>query len=85
VPTRRRPICPGCPIALQAAKRSGSTRNGRPVAWLVPEPAEETTNIGSGIAQIREFRKGRKFEDDIAIRELIDVASDRGPRARAGR
>ena len=48
------------------------TRNGRPVARLVPEPAMQTTDIGSVIAQIREFRKGRKLGDDITIRELIE-------------
>jgi antitoxin (DNA-binding transcriptional repressor) of toxin-antitoxin stability system len=48
------------------------TRNGRPVARLVPEPAEEITDIHSVIAQIREFRKGRKLGDDITIRELIE-------------
>jgi prevent-host-death family protein len=48
------------------------TRNGRPVARLVPEPAEEITDIRSVIAQIREFRKGRKLGDDITIRELIE-------------
>ena len=48
------------------------TRNGRPVARLVPEPVEETTDIRSVIAQIREFRKGRKLGDDITIRELIE-------------
>ncbi len=48
------------------------TRNGRPVARLVPEPAAETTDIGSVIAQIREFRKGRKLGDDLTIRELIE-------------
>ena len=45
------------------------TRNGRPVARLVPEPAEEITDIRSVIAQIREFRKGRKL-GSITIREL---------------
>ena len=48
------------------------TRNGRPVARLVPEPAKEITDIRSVIAQIREFRKGRKLGDDITIRELIE-------------
>ncbi len=48
------------------------TRNGRPVARLVPEPAEQTTDISSVIAEIREFRKGRKLGDEITIRELID-------------
>ena len=47
------------------------TRNGRPVARLVPEPADEITDIRSVIAEIREFRKGRKLGDDITIRELI--------------
>ena len=48
------------------------TRNGRPVARLVPEPAEETSDIRSVIAQIREFRKGRRLGDDLTIRELIE-------------
>jgi prevent-host-death family protein len=48
------------------------TRNGRPVARLIPEPADESTDIRSVIAQIREFRKGRKLGDDITIRELIE-------------
>ena len=48
------------------------TRNGRPVARLVPEPAEEITDIHTVIAQIREFRKGRKLGGDITIRELIE-------------
>ena len=48
------------------------TRNGRPVARLIPEPAEHATDIRAVIAQIREFRKGRKLGDDITIRELIE-------------
>jgi prevent-host-death family protein len=48
------------------------TRNGRAVARLVPEPAGGTTDIGAVIAQIREFRKGRKLGDDIKIRDLIE-------------
>jgi prevent-host-death family protein len=48
------------------------TRNGRPVARLVPEPAEENPDIRSIIAQIREFRKGRKLGGDVVIRELIE-------------
>jgi prevent-host-death family protein len=47
------------------------TRNGRPVARLVPEPLEERDDIRSVIAQIREFRKGRKLGADVTIRELI--------------
>src|SRR5262245_55408110 len=48
------------------------TRNGRPVARLVPEPAEEATKIRSVIAQIREFRKGRKLGQDVTIHEPIE-------------
>jgi prevent-host-death family protein len=48
------------------------TRNGRPIARLVPEPAEEAADIRSVIAQIREFRKGRRLGDDVTIRELIE-------------
>lgn len=48
------------------------TRNGRPVARLVPEPLEEAADIRSVIAEIREFRKGRKLGKEITIRELIE-------------
>ena len=48
------------------------TRNGRPVARLVPEPAEEMTDTRAVIAQMREFRKGRKLGDEITIRDLIE-------------
>ncbi len=45
---------------------------GRPVARLVPDPDQQDTDVRSVIAQIREFRKGRKLGDDITIRELIE-------------
>jgi len=48
------------------------TRNGRPVARLVPDPGDQGTDVRAVIAQIREFRKGRKLGDDITIRELIE-------------
>ena len=48
------------------------TRNGRPVARLVPEPGEQVIDIRLVIAQIREFRTGRRLGDDITIRELIE-------------
>jgi antitoxin (DNA-binding transcriptional repressor) of toxin-antitoxin stability system len=47
------------------------TRNGRPIARLVPEPLEELDDNRSVIAQIREFRKRRKLRADVTIRELI--------------
>jgi prevent-host-death family protein len=48
------------------------TRNGRPIARLVPEPPEEVRDIRAVIAEIREFRKNRTLGDDITIRELIE-------------
>ncbi|WP_337173550.1 type II toxin-antitoxin system prevent-host-death family antitoxin [Paludisphaera sp.] len=48
------------------------TRNGRPVARLVPEPGEEAADVRSVIAEIREFRKGRKLGDGVTLRDLID-------------
>jgi antitoxin (DNA-binding transcriptional repressor) of toxin-antitoxin stability system len=47
------------------------TRNGRPVALLVPEPLQERDDNRSVIAQIREFRKRRKLRANVMIRELI--------------
>jgi prevent-host-death family protein len=48
------------------------TRNGRPIARLVPEPAEEARDVRAVIAEIREFRKGRRLGDDVSIRDLIE-------------
>ena len=47
------------------------TRNGRPVARLVPEPANDTPEVRSVIAQVREFRKGRRLKG-VSIRELVE-------------
>ena len=48
------------------------TRNGRPVARLVPEPPQEKADVSAVIAEIRKFRGGRKLGDDVSIRDLID-------------
>lgn len=48
------------------------TRNGRPVARLVPESAEAAPDIKAVIAEMREFRKGHRLGDDLTIRQLID-------------
>jgi prevent-host-death family protein len=48
------------------------TRNGRPVARLVPEPGSDADDVRSVIAQMREFRKGRKIGKDVTIRQLIE-------------
>lgn len=37
------------------------TRNGRPVARLVPEPADEPRGARAAIAEARAFRKGRRL------------------------
>jgi prevent-host-death family protein len=47
------------------------TRNGRPVARLVPEPAVETPDVLAVIARIKAFRKGRKL-GGLTIRELAE-------------
>lgn len=48
------------------------TRNGRPIARLVPEPASPTPDLGSLIAEMREFRKGRRLGKDLTVRDLIE-------------
>jgi prevent-host-death family protein len=48
------------------------TRNGRPVARLVPEVDDAPTDIQAVIAEIKEFRKGRTLGDGVTIRELIE-------------
>jgi prevent-host-death family protein len=48
------------------------TRNGRPVARLVPDPGQQANDLRAVIEQIREFRKGRKLGEDITIRKLIE-------------
>jgi len=47
------------------------TRNGRPVARLVPEPATEEADVRAVIARVREFRKGRRLGDDLTVRQLV--------------
>jgi prevent-host-death family protein len=47
------------------------TRNGRPVARLVPEPAAELPEIRAVIAQVKAFRKGRRLGGD-SIRALVE-------------
>jgi prevent-host-death family protein len=46
------------------------TRNGRPVARLVPVSAAD--DLHSLISQMREFRKGRRLGKDLSIRDLIE-------------
>ena len=48
------------------------TRNGRPVARLVPEAASLPPDVRAVIAEIKEFRKGRTLGDDLTIRDLIE-------------
>lgn len=48
------------------------TRNGRPVARLVPEPAATPADVRHAIAAVRELRKGRRLGPGVTIRELID-------------
>ena len=48
------------------------TRNGRPVARLVPEPAEDETDIAPSSPRSGSFAKGRKLGDGVTIRELIE-------------
>lgn len=48
------------------------TRNGRPIARLVPDSAAERPDVRHVIAQVREFRKARKLGGDITIRDLVE-------------
>jgi prevent-host-death family protein len=48
------------------------TRNGRPVARLVPERASAQPDVRSVIEQIRAFRKGRKLGGGVSIRDLVE-------------
>ena len=48
------------------------TRHGRPVARLVPEPADEPTDIHAVIAEIKELRKGQRLGKGLTIRQLIE-------------
>lgn len=48
------------------------TRNGRPVARLVPEPATEEADVRAVIARVREFRKGRRLGADLTVRQLVE-------------
>ena len=48
------------------------TRHGRPVARLVPEPAPRAKDLEALIAQMREFRKGRRLGRGLTVRDLIE-------------
>lgn len=49
------------------------TKDGVPVAQLVPVPATRRRDVGEVIDEIREFRRREKITlDGISIRELID-------------
>jgi prevent-host-death family protein len=48
------------------------TRNGRPVARLVPEVATTTPDVQAVIDEIKEFRKGRTLGGVATLRELIE-------------
>ena len=48
------------------------TRNGRPVAHLVPEPVFSPPDVQAAIDEIKEFRKGRTLGGVVTIRELIE-------------
>ena len=48
------------------------TRNGRPIARLVPETSSSSSNIQAVIDEIKEFRKGRTLGGVATIRELIE-------------
>ena len=48
------------------------TRNGRAVARLVPDTGAAAKDLESLIAQMREFRRGRRLGDDLTVRDLIN-------------
>jgi prevent-host-death family protein len=48
------------------------TRNGRPVARLIPEAVSPPSDIQAAIDDIKEFRKGRTLGDGVTIRDLIE-------------
>ena len=48
------------------------TRNGRPIARLIPEPGPTATDLDSLIAEMRQFRKGRRLGKDVTVRDLIE-------------
>lgn len=48
------------------------TRNGRPVARLVPDVEAVSADIEAAIAEIRELRKGQRLGKGLTIRQLIE-------------
>ncbi len=47
------------------------TRNGRPVARLIPDPTSQVSDVHAAIAAVRELRKVRRLGDDLTIRQLM--------------
>ena len=48
------------------------TRDGRPVARLVPEANSAPADIQAAIDEIKEFRRGRTLGGVATVRELIE-------------
>ena len=48
------------------------TRNGRPVARLIPEPDTGGPDVRAVIAAVKELRKGRRLGKGVTIRQLIE-------------
>jgi prevent-host-death family protein len=57
-------------------ERVAITRNGTPVALLVPVPPKEKLDPREAIRQLREFRRGITL-GGLSIREMIDEGRSR--------
>ncbi|MBT8402596.1 MAG: type II toxin-antitoxin system prevent-host-death family antitoxin [Gemmatimonadetes bacterium] len=63
---------------VEAGERIRITRNGRPIADLVPADPSLTASPDDVVDRLLDFRRGRPLGPDLTIRDLIEAG--RGPR-----
>lgn len=57
---------------VESGERIRITRNGRPVADLVPADPRTDSPPHRAVEALLEFRSGRTLGEDLTVRDLID-------------
>lgn len=56
---------------VSKGERITISRHGVPIAVLQPYDARKTTDMNAAIAEMQQFREGKRLED-LSIRDMID-------------
>jgi prevent-host-death family protein len=57
---------------VEKGERIMITKRGKPVAMLVPPPAQGKKDVRQTIAAMRELRKGNRLGEGLSARDLIE-------------